>query len=108
MGLERDGHIVAGVLFNQFEGPNVHISAAGKGWTRGFVRAVGDYVFSQLGCLRMTITTEQEAVMRYACRLGGQVEGMMRDYYGEGRDGILVGVLRDEWKFGNVREIKQG
>lgn len=99
MGLERDGEIIAGVLFNQFEGANVHVSIAGTGWTRGFIEAVGRYVFEQLGCLRMTVTTEQEAVMKYACRLGGQVEGQMRDHFGEGRDAIIVGILRGEWRY---------
>lgn len=100
MGIERDGEIVAGAVFNQFEGPNVHVSIAGANWTRAFIEAVGAYVFGQLGCLRMTVTTEQEAVAGYALRLGGQVEGRMTDYYGAGRDGILVGILRARWKFG--------
>lgn len=99
-GLERDGEIVAGVVFNQFEGPNVYVSAAGTGWTRGFIEAVGQYVFDQLGCLRMTVATEQEEVADYAERLGGVIEGRMRDYYGPGRNGILVGILRKDWKFG--------
>ena len=108
MGIERDGEIVAGVLFNQFEGPNVHVTVAGSGWSLPFLRAVGVYVFDQLGCLRMTLTTEQDAVVRYALRLGGEVEGRMRDYYGEGRDGVIVGVLRKDWKFGRLPASKRG
>lgn len=100
MGIERDGEVIAGAIFNQFEGPNVHVSIAGGGWTRGFIDAVGKYVFDQLGCLRMTVTTEQEAVADYALRLGGQVEGRMADYFGEDRDAILIGILRCHWKFG--------
>ena len=102
MGIERDGEIVAGALFNQFEGPNVHVTIAGTGWTAGFVRAVGQYVFEQLGCLRMTVTTEQEKVAGYALRLGGEVEGRMQDYYGEGRDAILVGILRARWPYARL------
>lgn len=108
MGLERDGVIVAGVLFNQFEGASVHVSAAGSGWTRDFVRAVGAYVYDQLGCLRMTITTELDAVKSYALRLGGEVEGRMRDHFGEGRDAWIIGILRRDWKFGSLHEIKRG
>lgn len=99
MGLERGGVLVGGVIFHCFEGANVHFTAAGKGWTRAFLEAVGDYVFRQLGCLRMTATTEQESVARLAQRLGGKVEGVMRDQFGEGRDGIVVGILRREWKY---------
>lgn len=99
MGIERGGEIVAGVLFNCFDGPNVHVTVAGGGWTRGFLRAVGDYVFRQLGCARMTFTTEQEAVARLAGRLGALREGLMRDCFGAGRNGILLGVTVDGWRF---------
>lgn len=101
MGVERGGRIVAGALFNHFEGFDVHVTVAGSGWTRGFVRAVGCYAFGQLGCLRMTAITEDEDVVRYAQRLGGEVEGLLRDHFGPGRDGVLIGILRGAWKFGS-------
>lgn len=98
MGLEREGKITAAVVFTFFTGPNIDVSVAGSGWTRGFAREVGRYVFGQLGCLRMTVRTEQTDVVRYAIRLGGRVEGMMRNFAGPGRDAILIGILRDDWK----------
>lgn len=101
MGLMRDGLLLGGAVFNQFEGHDVHVTLAGSGWTRGFIRSVGEYVFGQLGCLRMTATTEQHEVVDYALRLGGKVEGRLRDHFGEGRDGIVIGILRREWKFGS-------
>jgi RimJ/RimL family protein N-acetyltransferase len=50
----------------------------------------------------MTVTTEQEAVATLAERFGGKREGVLRDQFGEGRDGIVLGILRREWKFGKV------
>ena len=94
MGVDRDGEIIGAVLFNQFEGAGVHVTAAGKGWTLPFMRALGDYVYRQLGCERMTLTTESEDVARYAERLGGRREGLLRSHFGAGRNGIIVGVLR--------------
>lgn len=99
MGIERDDQIVAGCLFNQFEGAGVHVTAAGKGWTLPFMRALGDYVYNQLGCERMSLTTEHEAVAKYAERLGGKREGVMRSHFGKGRDAIIIGVLREEYRF---------
>ena len=98
MGLEHGGQIVAAVVFTFYTGANVDVSVAGKGWTRGFAREVGRYVFGQLGCRRMTVRTEQATVARYAIRLGGQIEGVMRDYFGPGRDAVLVCILRRDWK----------
>jgi len=99
MGIERDGEIVAGVVFNCFTGSNVELTVAGKGWTPSFFREVSRYVFEAMGCVRMTFTTEQDEVARLACRLGGKVEGLMRDFYGKGRDATVVGVLKDEFRF---------
>jgi hypothetical protein len=99
LGTERDGRIINGAIFHCFEGPNIHVTVAGTGWTKGFIEAVGLYVFTQLGCLRMTVTTERDEVVKLACRLGGQVEGLMRDQFGPGRDGWIVGILRDEWRY---------
>lgn len=101
MGLERRGVLVGGAVFNQFEGFDVHVTLAGKRWTKGFIEAVGQYVFGQLGCLRMTATTEQDEVVDYALRLGGEVEGRLRNHFGRGRDGIVIGILREDWKFGS-------
>lgn len=99
MGIERDGEIVAGIVFNGFTRHDVHVTVAGRGFTRGFVACVGRYVFRQLGCLRMTIETEQDAVIDYAKRLGAQTEGRKRNHFGKGRHAIVLGILREDWKF---------
>ena len=100
MGIERDGHIVAGVIFHCFEGAAIHVTVAGSGWTPGFVRDVGEYVFGQLECCRITVTTGRSDVARIALRMGGKVEGCLRDQFGPGRDATIIGILRGEWKFG--------
>jgi hypothetical protein len=99
MGIETDGEITAGVVFNCFEGDDVHLSVAGKGWTRAFLRAVGQYVYGSLHYGRITFVTESPEVAMLAERLGGQIEGRMRSHFGAGRDGIIIGVLKSEWKY---------
>lgn len=99
IGVERDGEIVGGFVFNNFEGADIHVSAAGTGATKGLFAEVGHYVYSVLGCERMTIITEQPIVVRLAERLGGQVEGLLRSHFGWGRDAFIVGILKEDWKF---------
>lgn len=101
MGIERDGEIIAGVLFNHFEGADVHVTIAGQGWTPGFMRAVGHYVFNALDCERMTAVTEQPSIVKIAKRMGGDVEGRLRNHFGRDRDGLLIGILRDSYRFGS-------
>ncbi len=99
LGIDRDGQIVGGVVFNHYTRSDIHVSIAGHGWTKGFIADVGEYVFGQLKCLRITAITEQASVVRFAQRLGGEVEGLMRDHFGAGRDAFVVGILRADWRF---------
>lgn len=99
VGIERSGEIVAGVVFNHFTGHDMHITVAGSGWTRGFFADVGAFVFGRQKCLRMTAVTAQPSVVKLAERLGGKVEGVMRDHFGEGKDGYLIGFMKNDWPY---------
>lgn len=99
LGIERSGEISAGVLFNVFEGKDVHVSVAGHGWTKGFLADVGHYAFNILKCERITVQTEQAEIVRIAERLGGKVEGLKRNHFGKGRDAFIVGILSSEYRF---------
>lgn len=98
LGTEIDGVIVNGCVLNVWTGADIHVSLAGKSFTRGFLAVVGHYVYDSLQCERMTCITEQMSIVRYAERLGGQVEGVLRNQFGAGRNGFLVGILKDDWK----------
>ena len=97
IGVERDGEVVAGVVFNCYTGDDIHVTVAGSP-TMGLIRSVGKYAYGQLRCQRMTIITEQPKVSEYAQRLGGVVEGTLRNQFGAGRNGMIIGILRDDWK----------
>lgn len=99
LGIERDGRMVAGVVFNCWTGPDVQLSIAAEpgALSRRFLRRVGLYITKELGCVRATIETEQQHVIEMALRMGGAIEGVKRDLFGEGRDGTVVGVLKKDW-----------
>lgn len=102
LGIEREGRLVAGVVFNCWTGPDVQLSIAAEpgALSRRFLRRVGLYITKELGCIRATIETEQPHVIDMALRMGGVVEGVKRDLFGEGRDGTVVGVLKKDWFLG--------
>lgn len=100
LGIEKSGQIIAGCVFNCFEGSDLHVTIAGHGWTRAFLKTVGHYVFEQLGYERMTAVTEQPEVVRFGERLGGQLEGCLRNHFGPNRDGFVIGILKKEYRFG--------
>lgn len=99
MGIEQDGEIIAGVMFNVFERPDVHATVAGHGWTREFLREVGGYVFGRLGYGRITAITESAEVAQIGERLGGKIEGVLRSHFGKGRDAFVIGILKDEYLY---------
>lgn len=99
MGIEHNEQIIAGVVFNHWTGFDIHMTAAGRGWTKGFIADVGEYLFAQLKVRRVTVITQQPKVVRMAERLGGQVEGLMRDHFGPGKDAFVVGILSKDWAY---------
>lgn len=99
MGLERNGEIIAAFLFNIYTGADIHVTIAGSGWTRRFLREMGQYLFDQLGVDRFTAITEQQNVVDIVERVGGQKEGLLRNHFGPNRDGIILGVLKNEYRY---------
>lgn len=101
LGVEREGDIVAGIVFNVWTGPDVQLTiAAEKGAiSRRFLRRVGLYITKELGCIRATIETEQPHVIDLVRRMGGEVEGIKRNLFGEGRDGTVMGVLKKDFRW---------
>lgn len=101
MGVSSDGEIIGGVVFNLWTGPNIHITAAGSpgAWSRIFLRRLSAYAFDELGCIRATFTTENPLAVDVCQRLGARHEGTMRNAYGPGRDALIFGLLKDDWRF---------
>lgn len=99
IGIERDGEIVAGAVFNCYTGTDIHVTVAidDRRAAGALTRQTGRYVFDQLKCERITVITEKPKVVSYAERLGAVREGVLRNQFGKGRDGYLLGLLREDW-----------
>lgn len=104
IGLEKDGELVAVVVFDGFSACdcNVHVASDGTGhWlTREFLVCVFAYPFIQLGLRRVTglIAAKNQAALRFNRKLGFTQEGVCR--HGMPDDDLVVlGMLRSECRF---------
>lgn len=72
--------------------------------TLGFLNLLYDYIFKQLGCVRVTalIDASNETAIKQAERVGFKREGCLRDGAEDG-DVYLYGMLKKDYRYGKER-----
>ena len=100
LGLERDGRIVAGVLYEGWNGINAWMHVAiepGAYLGRRYPWYVFHYPFVELGCKRLTGWVEESnlAALQFDLALGFQVEARVAGAASDGGDVLLL-VMRPE------------
>lgn len=109
IGLEEDGELIAGVVFNDYTGPSIsmHVAAIpGKRWmTREYLWTCFAYPFLQLKCNRVTglVRTDNIVAQKFDEHLGFKREGVLRQACSDGTDMIVYGMLRDECRFLEIK-----
>lgn len=105
IGLERDGELIAGVLFEQHNGPNVMMHVASDGsrhWmTPAYMAACFRYPFLQLKVNRVSglVRADNADAQRFDEAMGFTREGILREGAADGTDLILYGMLACECRF---------
>lgn len=105
VGLERDGALVAGVIYEGFNGQNVwmHVGAIpGKRWlVRDYLRYCFRYPFLQLGCKRVSgyVESHNHSARRFDEHLGFSEEARLKGAASDGGDVILYVMWRDQCRF---------
>lgn len=102
IGLEKDGELIAGVVFDHKSGANIMMHVASNGtrhWmTPAYMAACFRYAFVQENCNRITgiVRADNIAAQRFDEHLGFKREGLMRQACTDGTDLIVYGMLKDE------------
>ena len=109
IGLEQNGELIAGVVFDHFTGPSVsmHVAAIGKRWmTKDFLFRCFAYPFLQLQCRRVTglVRVDNLDAQRFDEHLGFKREGLLRKAAKDGTDYIVYGMLREECRWLEIRQ----
>lgn len=103
IGVERDGALIAGWVFNEYRGHSIHVSMASTTplWaSRRTLRAIFTYPFVELPCKRLTAYTGARMVdvRRFLERLGFVQEGVVRHGFADD-DCVIYGMLREECRW---------
>jgi hypothetical protein len=107
IGLVEDGKVIAGVMYEAYNGANVsmHVAGEGRRWlTRDFLWICFDYPFNQLGVKRVTgvVPSSNADARRFDEHLGFVYEATLKDAY-PGGDLIIYSMHRDQCRWLNLR-----
>jgi RimJ/RimL family protein N-acetyltransferase len=109
IGLEEDGELIAGVVFNFYTEASIcmHVAAApGKRWmTKEFLWRAFAYPFLQLKCNRVTgfVREDNLVAQKFDEHLGFRREGLIRKGCTDGTNMILYGMLREECRWLEIK-----
>ena len=101
IGLERDGELIAGVLYEGFNHHNVwmHVAAqpGGRWMTKSYLRYCFEYPFNELGVDRISgyVEAHNDAARRFDEHLGFKQEAILSGAASNGGD-VIVYVMRRE------------
>ncbi|TDN70396.1 GNAT family protein [Paraburkholderia sp. BL10I2N1] len=105
IGVERDGELIAGVVYDRYTGNDIcmHVAAEpGARWaTKQAMFRFFVYPFVQLKCSRVTglVGANNHAARRFDEHVGFVQEGLLRRGMEDGSDLIVYGMLREECRW---------
>lgn len=104
LGLERDGKLVAGVLYDGWNGVNMWMHSAitkGAYLGREFPWYVFHYPFNEVGCQRLTglVEVSNHDAVRFNQRLGFKAEALLRGAASDGGDSVIMVMTRENCRW---------
>ncbi len=105
IGLERDGELIAGVLYDDFNGSNIWMHVAAKpnsNWlNRMYLKACFAYPFLQLNCKRVSgwVESSNTDARRFDEHLGFQQEAVLSSAARDGGDVIIYRMFKEDCRF---------
>lgn len=110
IGLERDGELIAGVVFDSYMGRSIAMHVAGEGghWlTRDFLRACFGYAFTQLQVRKVLgyVDSTNDQARRFDEHIGFRLEHVITDA-GKHGDLLIYSMTPEQCRFIGERNGK--
>lgn len=102
--IDDSGSLIAGVLYEGWNGRNIvaHIAGEGKKWaTRYYLGVIFDYPFNQANVDRVTLTIDDDNLesINLATRMGFVLECRLEQANPRGGDILIYRMFKDECKY---------
>jgi RimJ/RimL family protein N-acetyltransferase len=108
IGRIKNGELVAGVIYEDYNGANVVCHIAGvRDWaTRAYLRTIFDYPFNQLRVKRITVpvASNNARSIRFVEHLGFEREATLRDAHPDG-DLFIYKITADKCRWVEVNTL---
>jgi hypothetical protein len=109
--LDDSNEFCGGVVFSEYRDYDCQLSCAAEtplAWKPSVLRAVFDYVFNQLTCVRCTALTKKSnrRARAFLEGLGFELEGRIRRGYDGVKDALIYGLLREDCVY--IQEVIGG
>lgn len=107
IGLEQDGELIAGVVYDDFNGANInmHVAATGRNWmTRAYLHFCFWYPFEQLKVKRVTglVPAVNMAARKFDEHLGFELEARLVKAHPQG-DLLVYRMFRSQCRWLSMR-----
>jgi RimJ/RimL family protein N-acetyltransferase len=111
LGVVRRGQLVGGVVYHEYRGHDVQMSAAfdTRAWaTEGTLRALWTYPFITMGCARATmiVARKNKRARKFLEHMGMTLEGVLRKGLDGVQDAFVYGLLREDCRW--IKEKTNG
>jgi len=114
IGFERDGQLVAGVVYHNWNPPGAVIelssAALDRAWTnKSVIQTIYGYPFDQIGCqMVVSRTSEHNAPVRRIWKALGGTEIVLPRMRGRDEDEIVTCLTVEAWRSGKFGRIQHG
>ena len=110
IGIEKDGQLVGGIVFHEFNGANVYIHVASdfpKKWvTREWLHVIFSYAFDQMKVNRVTgiVPESNQTALNFDLATGFEIESRLKDAHPKG-DMLIIKMTRATCRWINYRRF---
>ncbi len=112
IGIEKEGKLIGGIVFHEFNGANVYIHVASdhpKRWvTREWLHVIFSYAFDQMKAKRITgiVPESNKVAYDFDLSVGFEVEATLKDAHPKG-DMKVIRMTRDKCKWINYERFSK-